>query len=182
MLVTEECKSSLEVLSDMVADVMGSTTTGDVTIGNIRIIGKDVIDHVLVNWIRSEFNLLSFDNELLSDVSGLTDDAIQLMKDYNPNELLSVFYGRELVSSPIVRFNKPMDDIEVDVDGKIGCELMDELASRYVEVDGYGDHFGYDGECTEVGCYYVFKVEPLEDLCIRERATGKLKHIVSCFQ
>ena len=142
MLVTEESKSGEEVLLEIVDGIMeGTGSHVDHIVGNFRIIDKRVIDDIMYRELGTEKEIVQFPTSLLSSVLGLTKVFVDVLKNYNVSELLSLMTN----------------------DGVNGMKLKD-LCHLYVEADGYGDHFAYDGECTEVGIYYVFKIGRLDQL------------------
>lgn len=177
MLLTEESPTVDEVLGYVIEDVElhsgQSLLKLDVVVGNLRFISECHINQVMIddimgmevrpygyqsptkvdtnnnewkhNW-KNRFlhnSLHKFDSEILSEVCGgmFGPHQFDIIKDFNPEKLSQMF---------------------IEAGG-----TYRRLVEKYVECDGYGDHFSCDGEATLMDGVYIFKWMSLDDYVYR---------------
>ena len=104
----------------------------DFEVSDYRFIHTDAIDQILKEELSSDTYILGcFNDWFLSDCSGLNIRVIQALQKAEAYEEL----------------------------GELMLEHIEEIASEYSRLDGYGHHFAhYDHETNEILDYYVFRL------------------------
>ena len=104
----------------------------DFEVSEYRFIHTDAIDQILIDELASDTYILGcFNDWFLSDCSGLNIRIIQALQKAEAFEEL----------------------------GELMIDHIEEIASEYSSIDGYGNHFApYDHATNEVLDYYVFRL------------------------